>query len=190
MPDARFQGLTRFSVYQGHWSCAYRDVEREILPMCQSEGLALAAWGVLGRGQFRTAAEFQREGRKMGPQDETHRRIAPKLAELAEKKNTQHTSIALAYILHKAPYVFPILGGRKVEHLKSNIEALAVELTDAEIQEMEDAESFDVGYPLSFLFEAPNQKYRSDMSASDIWQLTAGARVKTVPKSEVGLGSQ
>jgi aryl-alcohol dehydrogenase-like predicted oxidoreductase len=103
-------------------------MEREIIPMCESEGLAIAPWGVLGRGQFRSAEDYGREGRKMGPQDETHRRMGAKLNELAAKKNTLPTSIALAYVMQKAPYVFPVIGGRKIDQLKSNIEALSVEL--------------------------------------------------------------
>lgn len=183
--DARHHGLTRFSVYQGHWSCSFRDMEREIIPMCESEGLGIMPWGVLGRGQFRSSEEYAREGRKMGPQDETHRRMTAKLSELAERKNTVPTSVALAYVMHKVPYVFPVLGGRKVEHLKSNIEALGIELTAEEIQEIDSSEPFDPGYPLNFLFEAPGQSYRLDMSARHIWQLTCNTRLETVPKPRV-----
>jgi aryl-alcohol dehydrogenase-like predicted oxidoreductase len=183
--DARFHGLTRFSVYQGHWSCAFRDFERDIIPMCESEGIGLAPWGVLGRGQFRSAEDYNREGRKMGGQDEKHRRIGEKLDQLAKKKNTLPTSIALAYVMHKAPYVFPIVGGRKVEHIKGNIEALSVELSDQEMNEIDDAEPFDVGFPMNFLFETPKQKYRNSMSSRDIWQLTCNTRLETVPKPRV-----
>jgi hypothetical protein len=183
--DARFHGLTRFSVYQGRWSCAFRDFEREIIPMCESEGMALAPWGVLGRGQFKSAEDYQREGRKMGAQDEKHRRVGEKLEQLAKKKNTLATSIALAYVMHKVPYVFPVVGGRKVEHVKSNIEALSLELSDEEINEIDDAEPFDVGFPLNFMFETPKQKYRTNMSSRHIWQLSCNTRLETVPKPRV-----
>ncbi|KAK6069028.1 norsolorinic acid reductase (aldo/keto reductase) [Seiridium cupressi] len=179
---ARFHGLTRFSVYQGRWSCAFRDFERDILPMCESEGLGITPWGVLGRGQFKSEEAYKVEGRNMGPQDARHRRLGEKLDQIAQRKNTVPTSIALAYILHKAPYVFPVIGGRKVEHLKSNLEALSIELSDEEMREIEDSESFDIGYPLNFLFETPQQKYRSDMTARDIWQLTSNTRLETVKK--------
>ena len=49
---ARQQGLTQFSVYQGLWNAATCDFERDILPMCEAEGMALAPWGALGRGIF------------------------------------------------------------------------------------------------------------------------------------------
>jgi aryl-alcohol dehydrogenase-like predicted oxidoreductase len=50
---AKSRGLQGFSVYQGRWSAADRDVERDILPMCKVEGMALAPWGVLGNGYFK-----------------------------------------------------------------------------------------------------------------------------------------
>ncbi|KAB8256209.1 Norsolorinic acid reductase A [Aspergillus pseudonomiae] len=181
---ARANGLTPFSVYQGHWSCAFRDFERDILPMCESEGMGIAPWGVLGRGQFRSAEDFSREGRKMGPQDEKHRRLGEKLEQMAQRKNTKATSIAQAYVMHKAPYVFPVIGGRKVEHLKDNIEALRLVLSEEEIHEIDDAEPFDVGFPMNFLFETPTQRYRVNMTSKDIWQLSCNTRLETVPKQQ------
>jgi len=58
--------------------------------------------------------------------------------------------VAIAYVMHKAPYVFPIIGGRKIEHLHANIEALDIALTDEQIKELESAVPFDLGFPTSF----------------------------------------
>jgi hypothetical protein len=55
--------------------------------------------------------------------------------------------VAIAYVLSKAPYVFPILGGRKVEHLISNLTALEITLSEAQIAELEGAVKFDPGFP-------------------------------------------
>ena len=52
--------------------------------------------------------------------------------------------------MHKAPYVFPIIGGRKVEHLHANIEALDIALSDEQIKELESAVPFDPEFPTSF----------------------------------------
>lgn len=57
------------------------------------------------------------------------------------------TSIALAYIMHKVPYVFPIVGGRKVNHLRSNVAALAIALSDVELDEIDMAYNFQAGFP-------------------------------------------
>lgn len=50
-----------------------------------------------------------------------------------------------------APYVFPILGGRKVSHLKSNIEALGLRLSAEDMEEIESAYDFQIGFPHNFL---------------------------------------
>jgi hypothetical protein len=104
---------------------------------------------------------------------------------LAARKGTLPTSIALAYVMHKVPYVVPVIGSRKVEHLKGNIEALGVELTREEMEEIEGAERWDPGFPLNFLFEGPGQKYRGDMTARHIWQVNCNTRLETVGKPKV-----
>jgi aryl-alcohol dehydrogenase-like predicted oxidoreductase len=53
---ARDHGLRQFVVYQGLWSAAKRDFEREIIPMCEAEGMGLAPWGALGGGNFKTVS--------------------------------------------------------------------------------------------------------------------------------------
>ena len=55
----------------------------------------------------------------------------------------------------KAPNVFPIVGGRKVEHLKDNIQALSIKLTDAQIKKLEEASPFTHGFPMNFVGEDP-----------------------------------
>lgn len=144
--------------------------------------MGLCPWGALGRGAFKSEEEFNaadREGRKMGPQTEEQRRIASKLDELAKKKGTQITSIALAYIMHKAPYVFPIVGIRKVEHLQGNIEALSVELTDEDIDDIEAAQPFDLGFPGNFLMEMGGAKYSTRFTVKDM-----GMNRFVLPKSD------
>lgn len=81
-------------------------------------------------------------------------------------------------------YVFPIIGGRKVEHLRSNIEALSLELSRDEMHAIEDAAPFDVGWPHSFFFAAAGN-YRTDMKSDDIQILSANWRLETVPSIPV-----
>lgn len=49
--------------------------------------------------------------------------------------------------MHKAPYVFPLVGGRKVEHLEDNIKALSISLTDKQVEFLESQVPFDPGFP-------------------------------------------
>lgn len=205
---ARQHGLTQFSVYQGQWSAAERDFERDILPMCQAEGMGLAPWGPLGSGRFKSKEQRERdgdEGRKV-PTYEKYEKVTEKLEAIAKKKGTSITSVvrnnsshcfpshrfvmltsssqALAYVMHKAPYVFPIVGGRKIEHLKGNIEALSLELSDEEIDDIESAVPFDVGFPMNMLFglHDPNFKYSTRMTSKDINLVKEGAYLDTPEK--------
>lgn len=58
--------------------------------------------------------------------------------------------VAIAYVMQKAPYVFPIIGGRKVEHLMDNLEALDISLKPEHIAYIESHVPFDRGFPYNF----------------------------------------
>ncbi|KAF4539026.1 Norsolorinic acid reductase [Lasiodiplodia theobromae] len=184
---ARDHALTPFSVYQGKWSAADRDFERDIIPMAQQQGMALAPWNALGGGLFKTEEELaaQDEGRKMFPPREKDKKVAAALDKLAKPRGVHRTAIALAYVMHKSPYVFPIVGGRNINHLKGNIEALSIELSPQEIEQIEEAEPFDVGFPMNFLFEFGDAaKYHNRMGTGDIGLVKTCAHIDTVPKPE------
>ncbi|ORX95710.1 NADP-dependent oxidoreductase domain-containing protein [Clohesyomyces aquaticus] len=179
---ARNHGLRPFSVYQGRWSAADRDFEREIIPMALSEGMALAPWGSLGGGNFKTVDQRKSdEGRKMAPASEAQVAMSSVLEKIASKKNSLLTSVAMAYVMHKAPYVFPIVGGRKVEHLKGNIEALGLELSDEDVDEIDASTDFKIGFPMNFLFEFGGGKYNTRMTSSDVGLLQFSGKLDSVP---------
>lgn len=54
---ARAHGLAQFVIYQGKWNPAARDMERDLLPMAMSEGMAIAPWGAMGQGKFQRKAD-------------------------------------------------------------------------------------------------------------------------------------
>lgn len=162
---ARDHGLRGFVVYQGRWSAANRDFERDILHMVREEGMALAPWGALGGGLFKTEeqrAEMERTGEKGRAslrENPNAAQVSAVLDKIAKRKGTLLTSVALAYVMHKAPYVFPIVGGRKVEHLKGNVEALGLELSDEELKEIDDAAPFDIGFPFNAFGTGPEHNF-------------------------------
>jgi aryl-alcohol dehydrogenase-like predicted oxidoreductase len=144
--------------------------------MCRDEGMGLLPYGTLGQGKFQTEAGFkEREkenpGRKMKPASVREKDVSKVLEKIAKAKNTELTSVALAYVMHKTPYVFPIVGGRKVEHLKGNIAALVISLSEEDIKEIEGVYEFDFGFPHTFLSgtlftgEAP----RGAEGPGDVW---------------------
>jgi aryl-alcohol dehydrogenase-like predicted oxidoreductase len=163
-PDARDHGLRPFSVYQGKWNAAERDFERDIIPMAASEGMGLAPWASLGGGNFKSSTQWEeisQSGNNPGRGTAATKRdiaVSKVLESVAQRHGTVITSVALAYVLRKAPYVSPIIGGRKVEHLESNIQALGLELSDEDVKEIEGAYEFDVGFPMNFLFRGETKE--------------------------------
>ncbi|EMD38329.1 hypothetical protein CERSUDRAFT_153097 [Gelatoporia subvermispora B] len=159
---ARLMGKTPFVIYQGQWNVLKRDFERDIIPMARAEGMAIAPWDVLSAGKIRTDAEEQQrlesgeKGRviwnsewKRTPEQ---RKICLALEEVAAEIGAKSiTAVAIAYVMHKTPHVFPIIGGRKVEHLKANIEALDLVLEPKHIQYLEGILPFDPGFPHDFI---------------------------------------
>ncbi|KAJ5683031.1 Norsolorinic acid reductase B [Penicillium macrosclerotiorum] len=160
---ARDHGMRPFSVYQGQWNAARRDFERDIIPMCAAEGMGICPWGSIGGGAFKTAAhraELAKNGnpgRQVEPRD-VDVAVSAVLERVAARHNTVITSVALAYVMSKAPHVAPIVGGRKVEQLLGNIEALKLELSDEDVAEIEGAYEFDPGFPSNFLFRGEKKE--------------------------------
>ncbi|KAL3455986.1 NADP-dependent oxidoreductase domain-containing protein [Aspergillus heterothallicus] len=175
---ARDHGLRPFAVYQGMWNAAIRDMERDVVPMCRDEGMGICVYGALGQGRFQTESAFRereqdQSGRKSKPPTRTERAVSKVLEDLAIQKKTHVTSIALAYIIHKSPYVFPIVGGRKVEHLDGNIDALHTVLEDDEIERIESSFDFDPGFPHTFLSGTlfTEEKPRAAHKPDEVWLL-------------------
>jgi aryl-alcohol dehydrogenase-like predicted oxidoreductase len=153
---ARDHGLRQFVVYQGMWNAGMRDFERDILPMCMDEGMGLCPYGVLGQRRFQTEASFNereksKEGRNFVPLSDHDRKISKVLEDISKRKDAAIFDIALAYVMQKAPYIFPIVGGRKVSHIQGNIDGLAVSLSEDEVKEVEAAYPFHHGFPHIFL---------------------------------------
>ncbi|PLN80276.1 aryl-alcohol dehydrogenase [Aspergillus taichungensis] len=150
---ARAHALRPFSIYQGRYSAQSRDLEREVIPMCRDEGMAIHAFGTLGSGYFKTPGEPAKEGGRNTPHMTLGReeKVSAVLDKVAQRHKVPLTSVALAYVLQKTPYLFPIVGGRKVEHLKANVEALSLELTAEDVAEIESGYDFDLGFPHNFL---------------------------------------
>ena len=69
------------------------------------------------------------------------------LSRMFHRKKLIINLVAIAYVMHKTAYVFPIIGGRKVEHLLANLEALDISLSDEQIKFLEAVEPFELGFP-------------------------------------------
>lgn len=164
---ARAHGKTPFSIYQGRWSVMLRDFEREIIPMARHFGMALAPWGVLGRGKFQSREAVERRRRGEGGEGEKGETLRPiagteqteeeaRVSEALCRVAAEHggvvdennpTAVALAYVMGKYPLTYPIVGGRKVGQLRDNVKGLGVVLTRAQVEYLDGVLPFDLGFP-------------------------------------------
>lgn len=124
-------------------------------------GLGIAPWNVVGGGRLRTDEEEEHrrqtgeKGRSMmgmhWERNEDEKKMSRALEKIAKEVGTQHiTAVAIAYVMQKTTHVFPIVGGRKVEHLMANIEALSIALSEEQIKELEAVIPFSPGFPNNF----------------------------------------
>ncbi|THU90336.1 Aldo/keto reductase [Dendrothele bispora CBS 962.96] len=160
---AEDHGKTPFVIYTGKWSVLDRSFERDIIPMARLNGMALAPWGVLGAGRLRTDEEEEQRaqsgenGRSVAGEDwkrtEGEKRMCRALEKVAEEVGAKSIrSVAIAYVMQKTPYVFPLIGTRTIESFKENMEALNITLTPEQVQYIEsEGPSFDVGFPNSLI---------------------------------------
>ena len=125
-------------------------------------GMALAAWGVLAAGKLRSDEEEERRaqsgdvGRAFEGSEwrrnEQERTMSTALAKVAKEVGAKHlTAVAIAYVMQKAPYVFPVIGGRKVEQLEANVEALEIVLSPEHIKYLESILPFEYGFPYGLI---------------------------------------
>ncbi|KAI9281010.1 NADP-dependent oxidoreductase domain-containing protein [Umbelopsis sp. AD052] len=129
---------------------------KEIIPMCRAEGMGLVSSTALGSGRFYTEEgykerEISNSGHRGRPQTEREKAVSKALQNVANAHGTILTSVALAYVRQKAPYVIPVVAGSTLDPLKDNIAALSLYMTKDEIRKIENAYKFDPGYPNTFL---------------------------------------
>ena len=138
-------GWTRFISMQNYVNLLYREEEREMLPLCQAEGIGVLPWSPLARGrlarEWGTETERARNddyGRTLylGTED-ADRRVVERVSEVAAARGIPRAHVALAWVLQKAPVASPIVGATKAHHLTDAVAALSVRLTPDEIASLE-----------------------------------------------------
>ncbi|GKT63864.1 norsolorinic acid reductase [Colletotrichum tofieldiae] len=169
------------------WNVLLRDMEAEIIPMCEDQGMAIVSWASLGSGQLLTSE--QREKLKKDPDarpnfyGDSPIALCDKLEALAKKKGTSLQGIALAYLLHQSTYVFPIVGVNTLAHVEAMPEAVGVELSKEDIDMIHEASPFDPRFPMNFFFgNFKPQKYDLSLTAADNQQYRIAAWIDAPPK--------
>lgn len=142
---AKANGWTPFVSVQGHYNLIFREEEREMAPYCNSENIAMTPYSSLASGRLSkplndTSSKRMQEDRfAKGKYDGTASQdalIIERVQELAQKKNASMTEISLAWLFKKV--ASPIVGATKIHHIDGAIKALDVELSDSEMQYLEE----------------------------------------------------
>jgi len=144
-------GWARFVSMQNHYNLLYREEEREMIPLCVEEGIAVNPWSPLARGLL-ARAEIRpgRVGEGSGSSRAATDTIAPKLYDtpedvdvvaavrhVAQARGITPAEVSLAWLFSRPAVVAPIVGATKPEHLDAAIRALEVTLTPEEMAVLE-----------------------------------------------------
>jgi aryl-alcohol dehydrogenase-like predicted oxidoreductase len=145
---ADLQGWTRFVSMQNHYNLIYREEEREMIPCCVDQGLAMIPWSPMARGFFAgnhrpgdwgdtTRARTDAYAQELYYRPEDFK-VADQVQEIARARGASGPQIALAWVLNKPFVTAPIIGASKMEHLDQAIAALEIKLTEAENRSLEE----------------------------------------------------
>jgi len=144
---ADLHGWTRFVSMQNHYNLLYREEEREMLPLCQSEGIGVIPWSPLARGRLARPwqapktkrFETDRFGKSLYSQTEAvDGKVADRLSQIAGQRGVSHAQVALAGMLSKAGITAPIVGATQPHHLGEAVAALSLHLTPEEVASLEE----------------------------------------------------
>jgi aryl-alcohol dehydrogenase-like predicted oxidoreductase len=142
---ARQRGWTPFISMQNHYNLLYREEEREMMPLCTAEGIAVMPWSPLARGRLtrpwdtETARTRTDEyGNKLYESTvEADRRVVAQVADIAAARGVTSAQVALAWVAQKPFVTAPIVGASKPQHLSDALAALTLHLEAAEIARLE-----------------------------------------------------
>ncbi|MEI8324682.1 MAG: aldo/keto reductase [Betaproteobacteria bacterium] len=147
---AKAHGWTRFVAMQNHYNLAYREEEREMIPLCRDQGVALIPWSPLARGFL--AGNRQMSDREQGSTERARTDsiaqgyyyrdsdflVVAALSQLAAEKGISNATLAYAWLLHKGVSA-PIVGASKLYQLDQSVAALQVELSADDVTRLEAA---------------------------------------------------
>jgi aryl-alcohol dehydrogenase-like predicted oxidoreductase len=141
-------GWARFASMQPHYNLIYREEEREMLPLCQDQKIAVIPWSPLARGLLTRMPSKERNETLRAQTDAFGKMLytreddfvtAQLVSDVAEARGLPMAQVALAWMLSKAVITAPIIGATKPHHLDDAVAAVSIKLTAEEIQRLEEA---------------------------------------------------
>jgi aryl-alcohol dehydrogenase-like predicted oxidoreductase len=142
---SRLNGWTEFVSMQNHLNLLYREEEREMLPFCEDQGIAVIPWSPLARGRLTRAPgetsdrqEKDAYGRSLYASTvEADRRVVEAVAKVASARGVPMARVALAWLIGRSGVTAPIIGASKPHHLTDAVAALEIDLTAEEMADLE-----------------------------------------------------
>lgn len=144
----RANGWAQFISMQDYYNLLYREEEREMLPLCQSEGIGVTPWSPLARGRLARPWQDapQTERAKNDPfadrlyekSKKLDKPVVDRVIDLAKARGVSPAQIALAWMLSKPAVTSPIVGATKPHQLDDAIKSVSLKLTNEEITHLEE----------------------------------------------------
>ena len=146
---AERNGWTRFVSMQNHYNLVYREEEREMIPLCVDQGVAIMPWSPLARGRLAgnraqdgapltKRAETDAFAESFYPQPELDAPVIARCSEVAAARGVPSAQVALAWLLHRPAVTSPIVGATKIGHVEDALAAAGLTLDDDEIARLEE----------------------------------------------------
>ena len=142
---AEKEGFAKFVSIQGHYNLIFREEEREMVPYCEEENIALTPYSALASGRLsrkpgesdtKRAAEDAYAKFKYDATADQDNAIISRVAELSEKRGVTMTELSLAWLLTKV--TAPVVGATKLHHIEGAVKAVDMALKDSEIAYLEE----------------------------------------------------
>jgi aryl-alcohol dehydrogenase-like predicted oxidoreductase len=141
-------GWARFVSMQNHYNLVYREEEREMIPLCEAESIAVIPWSPLARGLLagtRKSADDSRSTLRAESDDYARKLydhpsdwdVVDAVNKVAQSRGAAAAQVALAWLLSKPAVTSPIVGATRLEHLRSALSALELRLSAPEIEALE-----------------------------------------------------
>ena len=144
---AELHGWTKFVSMQPHYNLIYREEEREMLPFCKNQNIAVIPWSPLARGLLTGKRGRERNETERAKTDafgkslyhaDSDFDIVNRVTEIAKEKGVPDAQIALAWMLSKPIITAPIIGASKAGHLEDAVAAMSVQLSNEDIHKLEE----------------------------------------------------
>ena len=142
---SRLHGWSEFASMQDHLNLLHREEEREMLPLCIDQGIAVVPWSPLARGRLTRDWDDVSERSKTDAFGSTlytqavdaDRKIVEEVARIAKARGVPRAQVALAWVAQRRGVTAPIIGASKPQHLTDAVAALSLRLSEDEIKALE-----------------------------------------------------